>query len=137
MNKAEELVSAIQGVAKKLRNIKEQKFDQGTFQNFTLATFRYLEEIYRLGNPTFVELTKQMGLSKPTVTLTIAKLIEKGVVTKTRSKEDGRSYKLRLTKQGVKIIETYNAVYQEFVDQIATKYKEDELDTLISLLNRM
>ena len=137
MDKAEELLSSIQGVSKKLRAIKEKQLEKSNLQDFSLSHFRYIEEIYNMKNPTFVELTKQLGLNKSTVTLMIAKLIEKGYVTKTRSKEDGRIYYLSLTGLGEKIVKDYNKVYKEFVSQIVSKFDSTEIDLLVSLLQRI
>ena len=137
MNKIEELILTIQSVAKKLREIKAQELENSDFPDFSLSNFRYIEEIYNMGNPTFIELTNRLGLSKPTVTLMIAKLIEKGFVKKMRSGTDGRIYHLSLTGNGEKIIKDYNKIYQKFVDRAASKYDENELALLISLLKRM
>jgi len=137
MNKAEELLITIQGVAKKLREIKEKELENAELQDFSMVNFRYIEEIYNLKNPTFVELTNQLNYSKPTVTLMVAKLIEKGFVTKTKSKGDGRVFYLGLTSKGEKIIESYNKLYASFINEISSRYNNKELDTLISLLRRM
>ncbi len=137
MNKAEELLLTIQGVAKKIREIKEKELENAELQDFSMASFRYIEEIYNLKNPTFVELTNQLNYSKPTVTLMVAKLIEKGFVTKTKSKGDGRVFFLGLTTKGEKIIESYNKVYASFINEISSRYNNKEMDTLISLLKRM
>ncbi|MCF8395675.1 MAG: MarR family transcriptional regulator [Melioribacteraceae bacterium] len=137
MNKAEELLITIQGIAKKIREIKEKELASAELQDFSMASFRYIEEIHNLKNPTFVELTNKLNYSKPTVTLMVAKLIEKGFVTKTKSKGDGRVYYLGLSAKGEKIIESYNKVYSSFINEISSRYDSKEMDTLISLLKRM
>lgn len=137
MDKAEELLFTIQGVSKKIRKIKENELENTNMQDFTMASFRYIEEIYSLGSPTFVELTNKLGYSKPTVTLMIAKLIDKGFVNKTKSKGDKRIYHLELSTKGKSIIESYNKVYKKFIKEISSRYNDKELDTLISLLKKM
>lgn len=137
MSKVEELLITIQGVAKKIRRIKEKELENTEMNDFSMTNFRYIEEIYNLKNPTFVELTNKLGYSKPTVTLMIAKLIEKDFVTKTKSEGDGRIYYIGLTPKGEKLIESYNKVYANFINDISTRYNDDEMDILISLLRRM
>ncbi len=137
MNKAEELLITIQGVSKKIRKIKEKELENIELHDFSMANFRYVEEIYNLKNPTFVELTNKLKYSKPTVTLMVAKLIEKEFVTKTKSEGDGRVFYLGLTEKGEKIIESYNKVYACFISEISSRYNDEEMDTLISLLKRM
>ncbi len=137
MNRAEELLITIQRVSKKIRMIKEKELESVELQDFSMASFRYIEEIYNLGNPTFVELTNQLGYSKPTVTLMVAKLIEKGFITKTKSRGDGRVYYLGLSPKGERIIESYNKVYTGFINEVSARYNDNEIDTLISLLKRM
>jgi MarR family transcriptional regulator, 2-MHQ and catechol-resistance regulon repressor len=137
MTKAAELLLTIQGVSKKIREIKEKELESMELQDFSMSSFRYIEEIHNLDNPTFVELTHKLGYSKPTVTLMVAKLIEKGFVTKTKSKGDGRVYFLGLSSKGEKIIESYNKVYSSFINEVSDRYDEKEINTLISLLKRM
>ena len=137
MQKAEQLLLAIQNVAKKLREFKIKEIENSGYMDFSISNFRYIEEIHNMGNPTFVELTNRMGLSKPTVTLMVAKLIEKEYVTKTKSEQDGRIYYLSLTPKGEKLINDYNKVYKNFIDQVASRFDEQEIETLVSLLRRM
>ncbi len=137
MQKAEQLLLAIQNVAKKLREFKIKEIENSGYMDFSISNFRYIEEIHNMGNPTFMELTNRMGLSKPTVTLMVAKLIEKEYVTKSKSEQDGRIYYLSLTPKGEKLINDYNKVYKNFIDQVASRFDEQEIETLVSLLRRM
>ena len=137
MNRAEKLISVIQKIAGNLRELKEKEIDNMNLQDFTFAYFRYLEAVNKQGNPTFIELTEKLQLSKPTVTIMINKLIDKGLISKERSREDGRIYNLSLSEKGKHIVETYNAIYEKYINQIANRFNDKEMEILISLLERM
>lgn len=137
MTKAEQLLEAIQSVSKKLRDLKAKHVEQTDLQDLSLANFRYIEVIHSLGDPTFNELAKRLGLSKPTVTVMIAKLIEMGLVTKTKSQLDKRSYRLNLTDKGTNVIQQYSTIQKIFAEQIISKFNDDETTNLISLLKRI
>lgn len=133
----DELLYAIQSVSGKLQKLKAQEVENLNVKDFSVANFRYLEELNKLGNPSFAELTDKLGLSKPTVTVMVNKLIDKGLIRKMKSQDDGRVYYLNLTDQGQQIINAYEGVFFEFKNQIAAKFNAEELETLAGLLKRI
>ena len=137
MNKAEDLVQVIQDISKKLRNIKEEEIKSIELNDFSINSFKYIEEIHNLKSPTFIELANKLGYSKPTVTLMVANLIKKGYVTKTNSEHDKRVYYLSLTAKGEEVITSYKNIYIKFIDQVSKRFNEEEMNTLITLLKRM
>ncbi len=137
MSKAEQLMEALQGVSEKLHELKAKQIEQSDFQNLSMANFRYIEVIHKLGEPTFNELAKRLELSKPTVTVMVAKLIEMGLVSKSKSQDDRRSYQLSLTQKGTGVIDQYNIMHKVFAEQIVSRLKDGELETLVSLLKKI
>lgn len=137
MKQAEELIYVIQSITRNIRELKEKEIENMELQDFSFSYFRYIEAVNMLEKPTFVELTMKMGLSKPTVTIMVNKLIDKGFIQKTKSPEDGRIYYLSLTAKGKEIIDSYNDIYKKYTEQIADRFNKKEMDILISLLKRM
>jgi len=137
MNQTEELFNVIQSISRKLRDIKEQEIENIKIKDFSLSSFKYIEAIYKMKSTTFIEMAKELKLSKPTVTIMVNKLIEKGFIQKTKSSKDGRVYYLNLTEKGQKIIESYEKIYKKFSERIAELFDKEEMDTLISLLKKI
>ena len=76
------------------------------------------------------ELAEQHGVSLPTMSNTMSKLVEAGWVERQRSKEDRRVVMLKLTTAGQELIET---IGQKLIDHIAvqlTAVPTDDLETL-------
>lgn len=137
MDKSVFLLTVIQNLSNKIRKIKEQAFRQADYQDLSAASIHYINVISTIHNPTFAELANQLGLSKPSVTLMINKLHEKGYVQKTQSHEDGRVYYISLTEKGKTIATAYNDAQHKVVEHIATRLNHEEIDTLIALLTKI
>ena len=137
VKETEQLLYLLQKKSNKLGSLKEKKVESLAACDFSYSYFKYFETIYRLEHPTFLDITKTMNLSKPTVTIMVSKLIEKGLVQKTRSTKDSRVYYLSLTEKGNELASAYDKVFKNFLIEISTLYNKEEMKTLISLLNRI
>lgn len=137
MEKTEELLFALQNASRKLRDFKENEIENLDIEDFPFSYFRYLEAIDELVEPNFIELAQFLGLSKPTITVMVNKMIQKGFIQKSRSALDKRNYKLNLTEKGKGIIEGYGRSQQKFVEDIASRFNDEELDVFIALLLRV
>ncbi len=137
MDKSNFLLSVIQNLSNKIREIKEQEFHQTDYQDVSAAGIHYIDVINNMHNPTFVELSNKMGLSKPSVTLMINKLQEKGYVQKIQSSEDGRVFFISLTEKGKSIARAYKDAHYKVVEHISSCLNNDEINTLIALLTKI
>ena len=137
MSQVEEFFKVLQDISFKLRKIKEREITRLGLDDFSMTSFRYIEAIYKLGRPTIIELTKELELSKPTVTIMINKLVEQGFVNKSKSDQDGRYYYLGLSDKGIQVIQSYNETHKKFSREISTLFNEQEMETLNTLLKRI
>ncbi|HNT41639.1 MAG TPA: MarR family transcriptional regulator, partial [Tenuifilaceae bacterium] len=87
----ESMEKVIAGLSNMIGDAEEKAKEQFNTLNLTITQMHYLETINLLGNPNITELSAQLKLSKPTVTVSVDKLIEKGCVYKIQSDEDRRS----------------------------------------------
>lgn len=137
MEKIEQLQQAIQSVSKKLREIKEAEIKTSNLQDISPAGFRYIEIISRTSGLTFMDLASTMGLSKPSVTIMVNKLIDSGFLTKTQSEDDKRIFHITLTEKGKLVMEKYYEAYKKFALHLSSRMNDEELDTLIMLLKKI
>lgn len=137
MNKTEELLLVIQSISRKLRSLKEEEIKNIDLNDFSFSYFRYIEAIHKLKNPTFLDLATELKLSKPTVTIMVNNLIEKGYVTKQKSSSDKRFYNLALTEVSKKIIQSHSKMFREFTKGIAARFTDEEIESLIYLLKKI
>ncbi len=137
MDKSVFLLTVFQDLSSKIHEIKEQAFRRSDCQDLSVANLHYIDVISTLHNPTFVELAKKLGLSKPSVTIMVNKLLEKGYVQKTRSPDDGRVFYITLTAKGRKIATSYHEAQQKVVEYISSKLTPKDVETLIVLLTKI
>ena len=83
------------------------------------------------------DLAKHMKLSKPTTTDIINRFEKNGYLIKARSPSDGRVIQLKLTTKGQKIARADKMTQMRFVEQIEKSLTQDEIQELISLLNKI
>jgi DNA-binding MarR family transcriptional regulator len=108
------------------------------FDKLTVSQLRYLETIGSLQSATVSDLAQSMGLSKPSVSVAIDKLVILGFVLKQPSPDDARSVSITLTKAGHLLCSAKFLalqVYGEFVKNSLSKKEglefEKTLDKLI------
>lgn len=108
------------------------------FEKLTVSQLRYLETIGSLKSATISDVAKVMGLSKPSVSVAIDKLVVLGFVLKLPSPDDARSVSVKLTKVGGQLFSAkFQALqaYGEFVRASLSKKEaisfEKALDKLI------
>jgi DNA-binding MarR family transcriptional regulator len=82
-------------------------------------------------------LAKEVHLSHATVTGIINRLQKKGVVQRTRSTEDGRSYLIRLTDTGISMIQSSPSMLQDQFMNELSKLHDWEKTMILSSLQRI
>lgn len=71
----------------------------------TPVQFRVLQVVAESGEATPKEVSKRMGVSQPTITSLIDKLVSRGMVVRQKSTVDGRQTDIFITDRGQKTIE--------------------------------
>lgn len=120
-----------------IEKILEETLDQSDFSDLTPQQFSYLKVLVKMKNPTLTELSKEVGLTKPTVTVLVDKLSEKGYVKRVHSDEDRRVMHLRIDKKGTKINALREIAHQRLEDEIRSGLNETETAILTELLRKI
>ncbi len=79
---------------------------------------------------TISEIAEDLGITLPSVTVAINKLVKKGYVEKLRGEEDGRIVYVTLTKQGRKIDSVHRYFHESMVRSIISGMSEQEQQVL-------
>lgn len=83
------------------------------------------------------EIAAALGITLPSVTVAINKLVKKGYVRKTKSSRDGRTVLVSLTRAGKKM----HAVHRHFHEQMARRatagFTEQEKNILINGIEKV
>lgn len=113
------------------------KMEEMNKLNFSDVNYSLLEYIFTIGaseDLTFSDLADRMHISKPAVTASANKLIEKGLATKKRSGEDRRLYYLNLTDKGREVYNVSKSANKRFEELIRERLSKEEVDELTRLL---
>ena len=78
-----------------------------------------------------------LNISKPTATVAIQKLEERGFIQRIRCDADRRKRLISLTETGKKIEKYHRAFHEKMVKTISGQFPEDEKKILLSLINKL
>ncbi|MFZ4463755.1 MAG: MarR family winged helix-turn-helix transcriptional regulator [Bacteroidales bacterium] len=128
-------------VVSKLSNLfgKSEEAAKEQFQllSLTHTQMHYLETINFLQNPSITELARTLKLSKPTVKVSVDKLIERDFLYKIQSDEDRRSAHLHLTEKGKLINQMHDYYHKQIAESFTRKLNKEELQILVGLLEKV
>ena len=86
---------------------------------------------------TMSELSKAVGVDNSTLTRNINILIRKLLVSKERSHEDRREFKVTLTEQGEKNIYSMEKQMDQRIESIASDLDSQQREQLIEIISRL
>ena len=112
--------------------VEEKNLRQASGGELSIAEFHTLECIGRGKDcrRTVGEIAEALGVTVPTVTVCVNKLVKKGYVTKTRSEKDARIAIIELTAEGRKMNLVHHFFHEQMVMDISCELTEEELDCL-------
>ncbi len=133
----EKLVETISKLSGMLVQEEEAAKEQFNFSELTFTQMHHLEAINMLVNPNITELAAFLKLTKPTVKISVDKLIEKDYVFKVQSDTDRRSAHLHLTEKGNLINKMHDYAHRRIEESILKKLSKEETELLIELLEKV
>ncbi len=84
-----------------------------------------------------IDIANQLGIDKASVVSLVDRMEQAGWVERRRSTEDRRRHGIFLTPQGVKVCRSLRKEMIEHERKFVSRYTEQELRVLISLLRRL
>ena len=105
----------------------------------SIAEFHTLECIGRGedNSRTVGEIAEALGVTVPTVTVCVNKLVKKGYVTKTRSEKDARIAIIELTPEGKRMNRLHRFFHEQMVLSISHEFNDEELDCLLRCIRKL
>ncbi|MFC5642279.1 MarR family transcriptional regulator [Kitasatospora cinereorecta] len=108
--------------------------------DLTPADFQVLVNLRRTGAPYRLgqaRLMESLGLTSGTVSVRLARLEQRGVVTREPAPDDRRSYTVRLTEEGLELFDRIAPVHLAGEDRLLSALTPDEQTRLADLLRRL
>ncbi len=115
----------------KMYNEQASKFDSTMVLGFALLSLDP-----KKGTPS-TSLGPKMGMEPTSLSRTLKKLEERGMITRENHPEDGRSVLIYLTEDGLKMRDVSKEVVLAFYDAIDEKINEKELKIFYDVLHKI
>ena len=116
--------------------LETKALQESELANLSMKQIVYLDTIARMQSPTFSDLAKQLDVSKPSVTVIVQKLAQKGYVQKVQSMEDKRTYHILMTEKGRALAAIHDNLHQKIAQHFTAVLDEAELHQLGRLLHK-
>ena len=124
-----------------LERIEEQQLANIERLNLTIGEIHLLEAV---GNPrrhpegkTISEISEDLQISLPSVTLAINKLLKKGYVEKRRSEKDGRKVHVLLTHAGEAANRAHALFHHRMAASIASGLTDEEKNAMLRGITKL
>ncbi len=125
---------AFHGYHSSHRNIIESRFREKGLYFGQPPILKYLSENK---NATQKEIADFLHVSPPSVATSLKRMEESGLVVRVENKKDARRNTIKLTKKGKELVEYAENMFM-YVDDVTYRgFTEEELEILISFLERM
>jgi DNA-binding MarR family transcriptional regulator len=119
-----------------MAELEAQAFQDERFAELSMRQMLYLNTIIHMGHPTFSDLARELGVTKPSVTAIVTTLIKKGYVRKIQDDEDRRAFHIVLTPQGVQFEELHASIHKRLADLLASRLNGEDLDQMTRLMEK-
>ena len=134
MDNLKEAITCLSGLIEK---ILQETLDKADFSDLTQQQLQNLKVIVKMKNPTLSGLADELGLTKPTVSVLVDKLVAKGYIRRVRSVEDKRSMHLHTDKKGEKINMLRDIAYERLTEKIRSGLSVNETTVFTELLAKI
>lgn len=114
-----------------LRVVSRDVFDESQLEYYDTL---YLSAISQAGRTTVSDLATSLGVTKPTVSVRVNKLVDEGYVTKVRSEEDGRVFWLTLSDKMKVAYSDEMRIAMAVEQELDDKYTPQEMERFAEML---
>ncbi|EJR16559.1 hypothetical protein II9_02415 [Bacillus cereus MSX-D12] len=134
MNNLDKIQAMVISIGKKM---KMELFEQIPVPKLTTSQFYILKIINYYGALRASELAREMNVKPSTITVTINRLIEQGLVNRYHDREDRRAVIIELTKKGESVVEETIIARNEHIAKYLSLLEFQEKEKLLQLLEKL
>lgn len=137
-NTSKELIESLMKV-KRLSHkcIKTKDLHPGEYMTLnTIYRLKMIQEEASLGVKTS-DIGKCLEMKKPATSKMLNNLEDKGYIKRLSNKKDRRVIYIDLTDSGLELLKYHHLQMEDFTSKIIDKMGKDDMETFISLLNKL
>lgn len=106
--------------------------------NLSISEIHLIELIAKAGGGmTVSEIAERLKVTRPSVTVAVNKLVQKGYCEKRRCEDDGRAVAVALTKAGRKVEAFHARCHRSMIREISDDLTENEKAELLRTMSRI
>ena len=106
--------------------------------NLSISEIHLIELIAKAGGGmTVSEIAERLKVTRPSVTVAVNKLVQKGYCEKRRREDDGRAVAVALTKAGRKVEAFHARCHRSMIREISDDLTENEKAELLRTMSRI
>ncbi len=103
----------------------------------TIGEVHIIELVGKSGRISAGDIASALGISPPSATVAVKKLIQKGFVIKTPCQADARRFFISLTALGQKIFNMHDGFHHKMVKNVSKGFSDAERDVLLTAVERL
>ena len=106
--------------------------------NLSISEIHLIELIAKAGGGmTVSEIAERLKVTRPSVTVAVNKLVQKGYCEKRRREDDGRAVAVALTKAGRKVEAFHARCHRRMIREMSDDLTENEKAVLLRTMSRI
>ncbi len=113
---------------------RQPNFNHHNYFDLESRQFDIMFQIIMFNQNTITKIAKELGLSKPSLSIVISKMTQKNLIEKTYDNEDGREVLLSPTETGLEQFNTTKDFIFGTLTEFAKSLNEDEYNIYVSSL---
>jgi DNA-binding MarR family transcriptional regulator len=121
----------------KILRLQEKSVSEAANQNISRSEIHVLEAVQDVGEATLTGIAAELSVSKPTVSVCVKRLVEKGYLKKAASKSDGRKNIISLTKKGEACCLKHKQFHDAMIHSILNDFKIEQYPELLKALHSL
>jgi DNA-binding MarR family transcriptional regulator len=137
MKNSQSLEPIIAIISLLIARMETEAVKQEQFPELSMRQVYYLETILRMESPTFSDVAQSLGITKPSVTAIVEKLIQKGYVKKVQSEEDRRIFYITPTPKAEEFSQLHENTHRALAELFTKNLSKAEIQQLNILLQKV
>jgi len=117
----------------------EHSMQRSVHSPLTISELHFIEAVgLRKNHPCTVSaLAAELGITMASVTVAVNKLVTRGMLTKEKSPDDGRSVQIRLTREGQRMYRMHRYFHRQMVRELTQELTPEELKALLHGIEKL
>lgn len=103
----------------------------------SISEVHLVDAVGRAEEATVSSVAASLGITMASVTVAVNKLVDRGMIAKEKNREDRRSVRLSLTKEGLRVYRIHKYFHRKMVRAVFSGLDDREKETVYTAVDRL